>query len=136
KYHLTGFLDQRLLFRVHPLKAGFDRSGLLAVGEAAQPIEDDEAAVGCRIARLVVPEVEPVDVAVAEPEPALVLLVAQLAFDGFHRIAARHNRPGSRADRMEIRFRGFRASDVKRGERLSLDIHRDAISIARNLHLP
>jgi hypothetical protein len=71
----------------------------------------------------------------AEPEPPLVLLIAQFAFYRFHGIAPTHNRSRTCPHRVEVRIGRLRAS-VERRERLPLDIDNDAISIAADFQLP
>ena len=102
---------------------------LLAGGELFHPLEDDAAFafVGALLVVFVAPEIVAVDVAVSEPEAAMVGVVVDLTGDiGDHGEAARDYDAIGSAQRMQVGFGGFGA-DVEIRERLAVDLDGDLL---------
>ena len=131
--HLARFGEQHLAGGVAPLEGGVDGPRLLAARQVVDFRQHDAPELGA--ARLVAPEVEPVHVAMGEPQAAMMRMVARFAGYIFHRVAARHDLAAGRTQRVQIGLVGFR-SDEELGERLALDLDRDVLdAVLRDAHL-
>ena len=119
-------------------KRGRHGARLLAGDELVHSLEHDLALafVGALLVRFVAPEIVAVDVAVGEPQAAVVRMIVGFAGNiGDHGEAARHDFAIGGAQRMQVGFGGLR-TDVEIGERLAVDLHGDLfLALLRDLDL-
>src|SRR5581483_7220623 len=125
--HFAVLCEERLVSGIDPIEASFKRSGAGSILQPHDPVEHDEATVRRGVTGLVIPEIKAVDVAVAEPEAALVLLVSQLARDHFHGVLAGDNRTGCGANGMKIGLGCLRPGNIQSSKWFAIHLDGDAI---------
>ena len=120
--------QQGVSLRVHPVRRDLERALARPALGAAHGAMHDSAHLGHALGGNgigVVPKVEPVHVAVVEPQADLVGMVDALAGPGLERPAARHHSARRVAHRIQRRLLESRGIDVRR-ERLAVDEDVDA----------
>ena len=108
KTNRVSSLQERSAPVVHPLAVTSSVASTGAARRALHPAVEDRSHVRRRAVGLiavgVVPEVEPVHVAVVEPESGVVRMVDAFARPWIERIAARDDRAARAADRIQHRL--------------------------------
>src|SRR5690242_1491518 len=120
KRHAARLGQQDFPMWVHPVEAGVNHAGLFAAGDLSDAFEHDLGILAAVLRRLVAPEIEPVDVAVTEPEAAMVGMVVSLAGHVLHWIAARYYLARCRAQGVKIGLGGV-GSAKQSSERLAVN---------------
>src|SRR5579872_4454972 len=106
--------------RIDPVEAGVNRARFFTAGDLADSLEHNLCVLAAVLRGLVAPEIEPVDIAVAEPQAAMMRMVVSLAWHTLHWITARYYLARCRAQGVQIGLGGVRPTK-QCGERLAVN---------------
>ncbi len=130
-----AILDQQDLARgIAPFEDRPDNALLRSILNVADFAQHDQALLALALLGFVGPEVDAVDVAVGDPEAALVRVVAAAGLRRFHRIEPGQALAGGAEQRVQVGLgRGW--AEVKSGEGPANDFDGDGVRLTVEMHL-